>query len=295
VLWRHREDYAAALVLAAAVALTPALGFLLLDRTPTYHPWLRWVVLVLGLSAALMLGAIRQLPRRGTWAVVAAALVASLAAPAAYTLSTVSTPHSGSIPSAGPSVAGAGFGGGPGGAPGGGAGGFGQAGGFGGGGGNGSILRGVLPAPPGQTMGRTPTGQTPGGAPTGRSSAGSLLDGSTPSARITTLLTADASDYTWVGAAIGSNSAAGFQLASQEPVMAIGGFNGSDPSPTLAQFKAIVAQGKIHYFIGSGSQGGGGVSPGGSTSNQISTWVAAHVTAKTVDGVTLYDLSGGVQ
>ena len=46
-----------------------------------------------------------------------------------------------------------------------------------------------------------------------------------------------------------SNNAAGYQLASGEPVMAIGGFNGTDPAPTLAQFEQYVAAGKIHYFI----------------------------------------------
>ena len=69
--------------------------------------------------------------------------------------------------------------------------------------------------------------------------------------------------------------------------MAIGGFNGSDPSPTLAQFQAYVAAGQIHYFIG-GSTGGGG---GAGSSSEISTWVAATFTATTVDGVTLYDLT----
>ena len=39
--------------------------------------------------------------------------------------------------------------------------------------------------------------------------------------------------------------------------MAIGGFNGSDPSPTLAQFQEYVADGEIHYFIGGGGFGGG--------------------------------------
>jgi hypothetical protein len=79
--------------------------------------------------------------------------------------------------------------------------------------------------------------------------------------------------------------------------MAIGGFNGSDPSPTLAQFKAWVAAGKIHYFIASGQGGfggasaGGGPSAGGSTATQISGWVESTFTAKTVDGVTLYDLT----
>ena len=34
--------------------------------------------------------------------------------------------------------------------------------------------------------------------------------------------------------------------------MAIGGFNGSDPAPTLAQFQDVVADGEIHYFIAGG-------------------------------------------
>ena len=80
--------------------------------------------------------------------------------------------------------------------------------------------------------------------------------------------------------------------------MAIGGFNGSDPSPTLAQFKQYVADGAIHYFIaGGGGLGGGmgGSSSGSNTSSEISSWVAASFTATTVDGVTVYDLSGGVR
>ena len=39
--------------------------------------------------------------------------------------------------------------------------------------------------------------------------------------------------------------------------MAVGGFNGSDPSPTLAQFKQYVTDGRIHYFIASGGGGRG--------------------------------------
>ena len=109
--------------------------------------------------------------------------------------------------------------------------------------------------------------------------SGSLLDASTPSDQVTALLTKDADEYTWVAAATGSQSASGFQLAADEPVMAIGGFNGSDPSPTLAQFKAYVAAGRIHWYIASG---------GGS---EISSWVQANFTATTVDGVTLYDLT----
>jgi hypothetical protein len=81
--------------------------------------------------------------------------------------------------------------------------------------------------------------------------------------------------------------------------MAIGGFNGSDPSPTLAQSRADVAAGRIHWFI-AGAEGGhggpgGGIAPGGATSAAITSWVEQHFTARTVDGVTLYDLSGDVR
>ena len=38
--------------------------------------------------------------------------------------------------------------------------------------------------------------------------------------------------------------------------MAIGGFNGSDPAPTLASSRSYVADGKVHYFIGGGGLGG---------------------------------------
>ena len=66
---------------------------------------------------------------------------------------------------------------------------------------------------------------------------------------MTATLSADADDYTWVAAALGSNNAAGYQLATGEPVMAVGGFNGTDPAPTLKEFKAYVSDRKIHYFI----------------------------------------------
>mgnify|MGYP003362296025 CR=1 FL=1 len=91
---------------------------------------------------------------------------------------------------------------------------------------------------------------------------GGLLSGATPSAELTELLGEDASDFTWAAAATGANQAAGYQLAVEEPVMAIGGFNGTAPSPTLAEFKQLVAEGQIHWYIGSGSDGQGG-GPGG--------------------------------
>jgi 4-amino-4-deoxy-L-arabinose transferase-like glycosyltransferase len=38
-------------------------------------------------------------------------------------------------------------------------------------------------------------------------------------------------------------------LASDEPVMAMGGFMGGEPTPTLAQFKALVADGQVRYVL----------------------------------------------
>ena len=124
----------------------------------------------------------------------------------------------------------------------------------------------------------------------GQGGAGGLLAASEPSAALTALLLQDADDYTWIAAAVGSNSASGYQLATEEPVMAVGGFNGSDPSPTLQEFQALVDAGEIHWFIGGG--GGRGTQLGGSeASSDISAWVAQTFAATTVDGVTLYDLT----
>ena len=131
--------------------------------------------------------------RRAGWRRVGGALVAALAmvsclaAPAAYSIATAATPHSGAIPSVGPSRHG--FGGGS-------------------------------PGPAGCW-----TRPSPG-----------------PRCR-PTLAPRRANDYTWAAAVVGSNNAAGYQLASGAPVMAVGGFNGTDPAPTLEEFQHYVAAG----------------------------------------------------
>jgi hypothetical protein len=89
-------------------------------------PWLRWVVLAVGLAAAIALLAGR-LAKRTFIPAAGAAVATALVAPLAYALNTVAAEHPGSVPTAGPAVAstrgpgGAGFPGGPsGGFPGGG-------------------------------------------------------------------------------------------------------------------------------------------------------------------------------
>jgi 4-amino-4-deoxy-L-arabinose transferase-like glycosyltransferase len=79
------------------------------------------------------------------------------------------------------------------------------------------------------------------------------------------------------------------ELASGEPVMAIGGFNGQD-TISLLTFESYVDKGDIHYFIASGGGGAGGPS-GGSSDTEITSWVEAHFNTVTIGGVTVYDLT----
>jgi 4-amino-4-deoxy-L-arabinose transferase-like glycosyltransferase len=288
MLWKQRHELYALPVLAVTVLVTAVWAYVLLNRSDSFVPWLRVLILITGVLAAVGLAAGRYLDRRLLAVVAATAVFSGLAGPAAYALETVGTAHTGSIVTAGPSTGGGGFGGGGGGRGGGGRGGF----------GGGQPPQGQFGQAPGQTG--TGTTGTTGGFGGGRGGGGfgggggggmgGLLNGTTPSAALLAALEKNAGSYTWVAAAIGSNNASGYQLASQSPVMAIGGFNGSDPSPTLAQFKAYVAAGRIHYFIG-GSGLGSNSSGGSNVAAQISAWVAANYKSSTIGGTTVYDLT----
>jgi 4-amino-4-deoxy-L-arabinose transferase-like glycosyltransferase len=288
LLWTHRESVAGRLLAVAGVAITAGWAWVLLGRTPQWEPWIRTLVLVAGvLSVAGLAACLWRGPvwRRLVAPAVVLGLIASLAGPVAYSAQTITTGHTGSTPTAGPS-SGAGFGMGGGGAGGGQAGG-GRA---GGGGGQSSV-----------------------------------------DASLTRALESGASTYRWVAATSGSQSAASLELATGgEPVMAIGGFDNEGGNLTLAQFKADVARGEIHYYIastgmGMGAGGGhtfgriasapGGARPAGSRSgpptgagaaggraggapggmgastSQITTWVKAHFKQVTIGGQTAYDLT----
>ncbi|MFG6200435.1 ArnT family glycosyltransferase [Nonomuraea sp. JJY05] len=274
VLWERRAYRLLALVTAG----TAVWSYVLLSRSAEWNSWLGVVVLAAGLGAALaMLFARRALV---VVAVAVVACLASLAGPAAYAVDTASSAHTGAIPTAGPSTGG--FGRGSGGPGAGGA----QGGGFGAGG----------PTIGGRQFRRMPgrqAFQAPGGRGMGRGGMGGLLNAGTPSAELTALLKTDASAYRWVAATVGSNNAAGYQLATGRPVMAVGGFNGTDPAPTLEQFQQYVAEKKIHYFIGTGmGMGMGGRSTGGSDdAARIAAWVQETFTATTVGGTTVFDLT----
>ncbi|GAA4921604.1 glycosyltransferase family 39 protein [Actinoplanes utahensis] len=283
LLWKRRDNLVAALTLAVAAAVTAWWSYTLLGRSADFLPWLRLPVLIVGLAAAVALALSVRLPARPALVAGIVAVVAGLAGPAAYAVQTASEPHTGSIPSAGPAVAG-----GRGAMPGGGRGGP-NGGGFPGGGAR--PQDGVPPAggprDGGQRFGQG--GQDGRGARGG--GMGGLLDAARVSEEVKALLERDADRYTWAAAAIGSQSASGYQLATEQPVMAVGGFNGTDPSPTLARFQQYVADGEIHYFIGGGGFARGGGNGGSDESAWISEWVTANFTPQTVGGTTLYDLT----
>ena len=319
--WRgHERSWFGRGTLAAGIVITTIWSYVLLDRTPAWYPWLRVVVVLAGLGAAAILIAGHWLaPAAATaWgrvvlvlAPVSLALVAALAGPFAYSLDTAATSHTGALPTAGPAVTAFG---GPGGA--GARGGFPRGGGFGRGGsrhggfgrgglgpggatGQGSAGTGAgLGGTAGTPGGRSGTGGFPGGfrgrshggfGGRGAGGGGGGLAGNTQvSSALATLLKNGASGYRWAAATVSSDSAAPLQLASAEPVMSIGGFNGTDPAPTLAQFEKYVADHDIHYFVGANSDSFGG---GSGDAAQITSWVEAHFHAETVGGETVYDLS----
>jgi 4-amino-4-deoxy-L-arabinose transferase-like glycosyltransferase len=266
-LWRRRNELAARIVLAVAIGVTAWWTLQLLQRSPGWNPWLQPLVVFTGIAGGVGVVAAPYVGRRLRAAVLAAAIVGGLAAPAAASVATAATPHGGAIPTTSPAVT-----------TGGGFGGFGGPGGAGGPGGGG---RGG-PAPGRYAGAAPPAGGGGGGRGAG---GGGLLQSSVASSELTAALQADSDQYNWVAATIGADQAAGYQLASGQPVMAIGGFNGSDPWPTLEVFQQYVANGEIHYFIPGGMGGGAG------TASQIADWVASNFTATTIGATTVYDLT----
>lgn len=312
-LWLVRHRLWARLVTAGAIALTAVWSFALLDRTPSWSPWLRWLVLVTGLAATVGIVVAGRSARRvvlGSLATLAG--VAALAGPLAYTTATIASAHTGSIPTAGPSTGTTGLGG-PGGGPG-----QGTRGGFPG--------RAVAGSNSVSDTGSSSAGQRPpsgtGTSATGRShdgfpgdgalshssfsSSAPTASGSAPSGpasgsgsggagggrvspALARYLEKDASHYTWIAAVDGSSTAASLELASGgDAVMAIGGFNGNGGNLSLTAFEHYVKDGDIHYFV---SGGGGGGGPEGSSTSAITQWVEQHYKSVTVGGETIYILT----
>jgi hypothetical protein len=264
-LWRYRERVRwGGVALAAAVIGSAILAWRLLERTPTFAPGLGVAVVALSVPVAVILvSPARSIGRRPALLAAGLGIALMLAGPAAYAADTVQTAYAGGDPSAGPTAIDtsgrAGFGGG------------GPAGGFAGG--------------PNGTDGNFAGSGGNGGGLAGGPGGGGQVDSA-----LVDYLVANRGNATWIVAVNGANEAGSIELASGLPVMAMGGFSGSDPAPTLAQLQAYAASGQLRYILIGDGRGG----PGGASSN-ISSWVTANGTVVgAVGNGTLYDLSGAV-
>jgi 4-amino-4-deoxy-L-arabinose transferase-like glycosyltransferase len=223
---------------------------------------------------------------------LAVALGALLIAPATWATETLGHATSSTFPAGGPADQG-GFGGGPGGG-GGGRGGFrgGNGGGFGGppqmlqGGGAGtSSSSGQVSPPPGFSLGGgTSANATNNGAPSG----GGMFGGN---ANLTEALSyAEAHGGGTIGVASQQGSAEAI-IASGANVAGLGGFSGSESSPTVQWLAQAVADGRIRYVLtDGGSTSGFGGRDGRAGASAIMSVVQKVGTETSVSG--LYDLQG---
>ncbi|MGW4246801.1 glycosyltransferase family 39 protein [Nocardia sp. NPDC004722] len=251
-LWSRKAHPAARLTLAVMAAGTGAWSFVLLNRTPDWLPWLRWTVLIGSIVVALAVIAGTRHSRRYAATLALAGMLFGLGGTSAWAVATATQAHSGGNPASGPTSQTFG----PGGMPG-----------PGSGSGDG----------PGSDMGGDTT-ETQGSGHGPTSSSGSNTE-------LVSLL--KESNSRWAAASVGAGDSASLALNSGKSVMAIGGFTGSDDSPTLAQFQYYVSTGQVRYFVASGFGMGGS----DSSSARITAWVKANFTAETLGGTTVYDLS----
>jgi 4-amino-4-deoxy-L-arabinose transferase-like glycosyltransferase len=262
-LWKLRsQSIFGALLLGAAVIGTAWWGAQLLARTPGYMPGLGTLELALAAIAAAAIvvtrvpGLRRLVPSRISVALTAVGLAALMLGPSAYDYTTVAQSNTGAIASAGPAAA------------------IGP---------NGRIFSGA----PG------PTGTLPISIPAGaRFSFGRAGMGEALSSDVIAYLEKNQGRATWLLAVQSANSAATIELATGRPVLAMGGFSGSDPAPTAQQIAQLVSSGQLRFVMLGGAMSGRG-GPAGPTSTgavqQAIQWVQANCVSVTVGTTTLYD------
>ena len=138
---------------------------------------------------------------------------------------------------------------------------------------------------PGTMSGPSRDAGFPGGGPGGPGGRGPGAN-EADNAALAKLL--EAADSRWAAAGIGSMGVSGLELKTGAPIMAIGGFTGSDNSPTLEQFKSYVADHQVRYFIA--SDRGGPAHGKSGPAQEITAWVQQNFTPIDVGGTTVYDL-----
>ncbi|MBI3967210.1 MAG: glycosyltransferase family 39 protein [Chloroflexi bacterium] len=297
-LWDlYRRSWRTAWLLPTALGASAAVGFILLGRSE-WLPWLRWIVVgaiaaaITGLLVGRLVASVRgrQLAR----AALVAGLVAVLAGPTAW-VSTVLGSGQGGMnsvnPLAGPADANwSGFGGGPPPslgadfAPGNGARGN-------------QARRGVA----GQPGGLPSVGSTGASGAPNPSSLGSGMPsgapggfGGPPGSRLADALIAylqeNRGSAAYLVAVDSANAAAPIILTTKQPVLAMGGFSGRDPVPTVPQLGELVASGQLRFVLGGGRGGPGGRGSFGGGGGERGQWLQANCTL--VDPAAYGGLSG---
>ena len=219
-------------ILPLSIALTTILSIIMLGYS-NYWPWLMWLVMIAGGVATILTLLPLSQTKRLKQIILGLAITAGMAAPIVFSVSTVATAHSGSIPTAGPG-------------------------------------------------------------------ASAMSNTNNESARaestLVSFLLENRHGTTWLAAVNSANESAPIQLSSGQPVMAIGGFNGSDSTLTLSQLKQLVKQGKVRYYVVNSRQGKSGGPSGMSGlggNSEILLWVKSTGSKVDYGGTqyTVYDLS----
>lgn len=297
-LWRwYQRGRVYTLALPVALVATAGWALVLFSRSGWGQPYLTWAVV--GMTAASLAGLLggRLLVGRAGWvpaAGLALGLAAVLVGPGVWSVNATATGGVMSVnPLAGPQS----------GAAPGGPGGVGPGAGFApgqdgprvrGGGAGGDAPGGAPPAGPvgndnerpfpGRQGGAAPQ---PGDGPNGLArpgDGGPFGPGGRANPALVAYLQANLGSAKYLVAVNSANAAAPIILATGQPVMAMGGFNGSDPAPTAEQLRAMVQRGEVR-FIQTGGFGG----PGGGRSDRTA-WVS---TACTVVDAAAYGGAGG--
>jgi 4-amino-4-deoxy-L-arabinose transferase-like glycosyltransferase len=272
-LWTMRHQAPsrpwAGFALAGGLVASAAIAWLLLDRTPDFAPGLGIAVIAVSVAAAVVLALpARRVARSIQVAAVVLAVAVLLGGPVAYAFDSAQTAFTGGDPAAGPQVAaqGSAFGG-AGGGPGG-------------------------QAPAGFGAGRAP-GAATGAAGARPGATGGTVAGAGDqalSSSVTDYLVANRGGARWIVAVTSANQAGSIELATGQPVMAMGGFTGSDPVPTLEQLQADVVSGALRFVIVGGQ--GGGPGNGAGDASARTAWIQASCTQVTSISSSLYDCAG---
>jgi len=158
----------------------------------------------------------------------------------------------------------------------------------------------------GSTMGKSLGGGDPSAGPVNGAFGGAFRpgaggfpgDAAGTNDTLAQYLVANRGDARWLVAVSSASQAGPLQLATGAPVMAMGGFMGSDPAPTLEQLQGYIRDGSLRYVLLGGRGGGpGGFFGGdgqGNVAGERNRWVTGACTPVDAPGVsaTLYDCAG---